>query len=486
MIRTDSRKVKPGDTFVAIDGISSNGSDYIYDAIDNGAKYIVCAPDRFEHYELARAGRLKNVINMGIPKYEDALKVENDDRVTVIYTYHPRQYMEKSLRNHYKNLIDDMTIIAVTGTNGKTTTCWLVDQALTALGEKCAYIGTIGFYIGKEKIKPLPNTSVDICSLYELLQYAYDRGVRYAAIEASSQGLDMGRLNTIRLDAAVFTNLTEDHLDWHGTMEKYAAAKKKLFKMLKEDGAALINTDDSAAAEFMLEGNKNYTYGTGDCDFKIAGMPGSDPENKESFAYMSEGKLCKTTTKLAGVYNMYNLTAAAGVLRILGFSDEKICGVIPELEAPEGRCEVIPSGTNRIIIDYAHTPDAMDKIISSAASMTDGNIYVVFGCTGDREREKRPVMTKTALSRCKYAILTQDDIHSETFEQIIADMLEGNELTNYEICEDRREAIKTGMALLEDNDILLILGKGHEQFMIAGNEKIPFNDKETVTELIRG
>ena len=448
MIRTDSRKVRKGDIFVALPGISSNGDQYIAKAIAAGAEKIICKSGQYE--------------------------------VETINTDDPRKYLEKLLAEEYGNIIDQMTLIALTGTNGKTTTCYLIAQALNALEQKCAYIGTIGFYLG-EKVRDLPNTSVDICDLYALLLEAYENGYYSVALEASSQGLDLGRLNTLSFDIAAFTNLTEDHLDYHKTMENYALAKQKLFRQIKPGGCALINADDEFKHYFLLEENKNITYGLTNGDYRALSYSFG---NGTELEFQHEDKTYRSHISLIGQYNIYNVMAVVSVLHILGYDLSKIEKVIECLNAPDGRCDVIRYKENNIVIDYAHTPDAVQKIMNTAKGFTTNKTYVVFGCTGDREREKRPVMTQLVLKNCDYAIITDDDVHTESEQQIVADMLEGNLQENYEICLDRKEAIRKGINLLHEGDTLLILGKGHENFIVMNGYNIPHNDRRAVLEYI--
>lgn len=457
MLRTDSRKVRPGDTFIALEGISSNGTDYIEDALANGASEIVCT---------------------------DASYAEKISKVHITVVPDARAYLEEELVRRYGDIISGMKLIGVTGTNGKTTTCFLIAQALNALDIRCAYIGTIGFYLS-EKVCDLPNTSIDICDLYELLLDAHESGFDTVVMEASSQGLDMGRLHTLTFDTAVFTNLTEDHLDYHKTMLRYAMAKKILFDSLKNGGMAVVNVDDSAKDIFLKDPAHTLTYGLADS--------GDDPDIAiQSFYFEGNNTTCRIVCKgneytfrthLTGEYNMYNLAAMIGVLLTFYVSADRIIGVIPELLPPEGRMDRIAYKGSDIIIDYAHTPDAFEKIFAAARSISNGNIYTVFGCTGDREREKRPVMTRLALEASRMCVITVDDIHGEDPEQIFADMLSGNEMDNYLICPDRREAIKKGMLMLETGDVLLILGKGHEQFIACDSGNIRHNDRQAVLEI---
>ncbi|MGI6071507.1 MAG: UDP-N-acetylmuramoyl-L-alanyl-D-glutamate--2,6-diaminopimelate ligase [Lachnospiraceae bacterium] len=466
MIRTDSRKVRPGDTFVALDGIKGNGADYIDSAVAKGAARIVC-----------KTGTCLN----------EAANAE------VIHVPDTRAYLEEILVKEYGDIVAGMTLIGVTGTNGKTTTCHLISRLLNDMGMKCACIGTIGFFMG-EKIRDLPNTSVDICDLYGLLIEAREAGFDYVVLEASSQGLDMGRLNTVKFDIAVFTNLTEDHLDYHMTMEDYARAKQRLFEKVREGGSLIINGDDPYTDYFLpremsargcrtAPGSKVITYGFGDFDYKIKDFGGTE---LTSLKYEYRGREHTLNVRLIGRHNMYNLIACIAAAKELGNADEDIAAAAKNLVPPDGRMErILHKGAN-IVIDYAHTSDAMEKIIETTRTFTEGNIYVVFGCTGDREREKRPIMTQIALQGSAFAIITVDDIHGEDPEQIFGDMLEGNTLNNYEVCPDRRKAIEKGMALLREGDTLLILGKGHEMFIAVDTGDIPHNDKQAVLEIIAG
>ena len=370
-----------------------------------------------------------------------------------------------------------MTIIGITGTNGKTTTAYLIYQALNKLGKKTAYIGTIGFYLDK-KISDLPNTSVDICDTYNLLIEAYDKGYKTVVLEVSSHALANNRLCTLKFDYGIFTNLTQDHLDFHKTMENYALAKQKLFKMLKKNGKAIINIDDSHHETFMLKENNNITYGkNGSYSFKNY----EDSIKGTTFDLIINDKNYNIKTKLIGKYNVYNLLATISVLNNMNIKIEEIVSLTQELNAPPGRMDTIDYKNNKIIIDYAHTPDAIYNILNAVES--GGKKYVVFGCTGERDRLKRPIMGRLVSEMSDYFIITNDDPHNEDEEEIVKDILEGNDFKNYEICLDRKEAIKKGINLLNENDILFILGKGHEEY-IVGKTKIRHNDKEEVLKIL--
>lgn len=446
-IKSDSRKVQKGDIFIALRGISSDGHDYIEKAISNGASKIIAEVGQYS---------------------VDTEIVPNT-----------RDYLNKYLIENYNKYLEEMTIIGITGTNGKTTSAYLIYDALNKLGKKCAYIGTVGFYLDK-KVSNLENTSPDVCDLYDLIIQAYDKDYRYIVLEASSQGLDGGRLNGIPFDYAVFTNLTQDHLDHHKTMENYAVAKQLLFKKLKPNGVSILNYDDSYKDYFVTD-NTVY-YGINGGDYKVIDYQMTNQLTK--FRYLYLDKEYEVLSPLLGSYNIYNMLVCIVILNEIGVLQEDIKKVLPKLNAPAGRMDTITYKNNSIIVDYAHTPDAIEKIISVVKKVTNGDVYAVFGCTGDRDRTKRPIMAKIVTDLCKWAIITNDDPHYEDTNQIVNDMVEGLNNVNYEICLDRKEAIIKGINMLKNEDILLILGKGHEEAMIIKNEKVPFNDKKVVVEYL--
>lgn len=447
-IKSDSRKVKANDIFVAVKCEVNDGHKYIDKAISNGATKIVA-----EHG------------NYGV----DTLIV-NDTRA----------YLNNYLQAHYNKYLEEMTIIGITGTNGKTTSAYLIYSALNRLGLKCAYIGTIGYYLDK-KVCDLPNTNPDICEMYDLIINAYDNGYRYVVLEASSHGLVNGRLEGISFDYAIFTNLTRDHLDFHKTMENYALAKQLLFKKLKPKGLGIVNVDDKYKDYFISD--KTVTYGMNESDYQIVNY--STTNQNTSIKLNIRGREVNVLSPLLGDYNVYNLVCALIVLDNLKIDLNKILEVVKSLSCPPGRMDTINWHTNSIIIDYAHTPDALEQIFKTVEKINKGHVYTVFGCTGNRDRQKRPMMMALATNHSKHVIVTIDDPHDEEPIQIVEDMLEGIDKNNYEICLDRGKAIEKGINLLSENDILLILGKGHEEVIIFKEQRIPFNDKKKVLEVLK-
>lgn len=450
-IKTDSRKVKPGDIFVALRGIVGDGHDFIPQAIKNGASKII-----------AEEGT-----------YDVPYEIVSDTR----------EYLNNYLKENYNKYLNEMHIIGITGTNGKTTTAYLIYDALNKLDKKCCYMGTVGYFRDK-KICDLPNTTPEVTEVYDMLIDAYDLGYKYAVIEASSEGLLHRRLENVPFEYAIFTNLTQDHLNIHGTMENYARCKQKLFNQIKPNGKAIINFDDPNKNLFLFDYNNNITYGFTGGNYHITDYQMSIMGS--NFTFISDGVKQNIKVPLIGKYNIYNVLVTIIVLNYLGITYYDIYDVLLNINMPSGRMDMVEYQNNRIIVDYAHTPDAVLNVISTVKEVCEGKIYTVFGCTGDRDRTKRPIMTKIVTDLCDKVIITSDDLHNEDPNQIVNDMISGLTNSNYIIQMDRRKAIIEGINLLKTNDVLLILGKGHEQAIIVkDNKRIPFNDKNEVLKYLQ-
>lgn len=445
-IKTDSRKIKKGDIFVALSSYH-DGHEYILDAINKGASKIIASKGNYD--------------------------------VETIMVPDTKEYLISHLKNNYYNQIKNLKLIGITGTNGKTTTCYLIWQALNKIGHKCAYIGTIGFFIDG-KIKDLPNTTPEIVDVYEMLIECQKQNCEYVVMEVSSHALDQKRVDGLMFDYAIFTNLTEDHLDYHKSMGNYALAKQKLFSMLKEKGKGIINVDDKYH-EYFLKDNF-LTYGFNDSDIKIIDYKF---DYKTEFELEIEAHKYTFEANLLGKYNVYNLTALIALLYDLKIDVDVIRYIVTKLTSPQGRMDIIPYGTNQIIIDYAHTPDALENIIKTVKEFVKGSIYTTFGCGGNRDKNKRPIMAQIATSLSDYVIFTSDNPRFEEPSAIIEDMISNLENNNYEIEINREKAIEKGIQKLKKNDILLLLGKGHETYQIIKDEKIFFDDKAKVIEIIR-
>lgn len=448
-IKIDSRRVRPGDTFLALRGVEQDGHQYIKKAIENGASKIICEEGNYS---------VETVV------VEDTLS-----------------YLIDHLKKKYHDVISSLKLIGITGTNGKTTSSFLLHKALNQVGKKAAYIGTVGFYMD-EKIKNLPNTTPNILELYEMFLSCVEAGCEYVVLEVSSHGLCRRRVEGLEFDYAIFTNLTQDHLDFHKTMENYSLAKQKLFHMLKPNGTAIVNYDDAYKDLYLFPQNHNITYGFQGGDYQVTQYHMNHIHT--TFTYRHDGKEYEMISPLLGSYNIDNLLITIIILTELGISFETLQPLVSKLNAPVGRMETVKYRTNNIIIDYAHTPDAIEKIISTVRPLTKGKIVVVFGCTGDRDRTKRPIMTKLVLDMADYTIITVDDPHYEDPNQIVDDMTSHLDKKNYEVILDRGKAIHKGIDVLKENDVLLILGKGHEEFIIYKDQKIPFNDKNEAISYI--
>lgn len=388
----------------------SLNNKYIDDAINNGFKKIIVSKSKFKAVKSTR------------------------------------KYLEKYLKKYYYKQIKDVILIGVTGTNGKTSTSYLIYQALNLAGIKCSYIGTIGFYLEND-IKKLNNTTPDICDLYEMIIESINCGCKAVVMEVSSHALKLGRVNTLKFDYAILTNITEDHLDFHKTYKDYYKTKMSIFKKLKKKGTKI--------SDIKIE---NYDI------------------NTDYFEYNNK----IYNTKIKGEYNIKNIIPSIIILDKMNIDSRKI---IPQLCLPPGRMQIIKFKNNNIIIDYAHTPDAMEKIISTVKIMDHNKIITIFGCGGNREKEKRPKMGEIASLLSDYVILTNDNPRDENPKEIIREIKQ-NMNNNYKIIYDRKKAIQEGIKMLKENDVLLILGKGHEEYQIIDNKKIFFSDLYTVYDII--
>ncbi len=446
-IKTNSRKVKPGDTFVAIKGFTVDGHDYIEDAIKAGATKIVC-----EHGSYS-------VETLVVPS--------------------TKEWVQKYIVDNYKDEVNKLRIIGVTGTNGKTTTCFLTYQALRKLGVNAAYMGTIGFYYGDTKYE-LNNTTPEILDLYSYFIEALEQGVTDVVMEVSSHSLCEKRVEGLEFSEVAFTNLTEDHLDYHKTMENYLNAKLLILKQIKKDGVVIVNNDDDYGKYFEVGNYKTLGY-SGD-NYKILDYSQTDKGTLISF--MVDGKKYEIETNLRSKFNVYNYLTCLALLNNLGFSIDEIAEVTKSIYPPKGRCEQIAVNGGEAVIDYAHTPDAVDKIISAFLENKKGKVITIVGCGGDRDPLKRPIMGNIASEKSDYVIFTSDNPRTEDPKAILDDIVKGVRKDNYEVEIDRPTAIRKGLDMIGKNDVLLILGKGHEDYQIIGHTKHHLDDAEEVKKYL--
>ena len=437
MLQNDSRKVKEGDTFIALKGINGDGHDYILDAINRGCSKVICEYGNYDY-----------------------------DNIEIVDS--TKEYLDSYIKNKYVDIVKNIKLIGITGTNGKTTTSFLIYQALNNIDIKCAYIGTIGFYMDGNKYDNI-NTTPDILSLYHMLIECVRNDIEYVVMEASSQGLYYNRVKYLEFDYAVFTNLTQDHLDFHKTMDEYLKCKMKLFSMLKDNGVGIINSDDKYYKYFITD--NTITYGISG-DYKISDI------NNNSFKVNN----IMYNTKLIGNYNIYNICVVIIILELLNIDSNTIKRVVSGINCAPGRMERINYKDSTIIIDYAHTPDAVEKVINAVKG--DNRVITIIGCGGNRDNSKRKYMGKIASDNSDYVIYTTDNPRYEDPYDIILDMIQLLDSFNYEILVNRKKAIIKGIQMLKKGDILLILGKGHEDYQEINGVKYHFSDSEAVLDYI--
>ncbi len=446
-IKTNSKEVNKGDTFIAIKGYNHDGHNYITDAIKRGASKVICEKGNYD--------------------------------IPTIIVPDTNLYLKEYLKKNYSDLFKDLKIIGVTGTNGKTTTTFLISQILTNLGINNAYIGTIGFYINSKLYKELDNTTPDTLTLYKLIKLSKEKNIKYIVMEISSHALELDRLHGIKLDCAIFTNLTEDHLDFHKTMNSYLNSKLKIIELLKDSGYLVINNDDKYAENFKFKNTIN--VGFNNYDFNIIKYEYVD--NKTKLLFKFKNKEYQITLNFKALYNIYNYIEAVAALYSLGIKLNDIIDVSYKLNTPTGRMETILYKNNYIIIDYAHTPDALEKIITETKKCYNKKTITIIGCGGNREKEKRSIMGSIASKYSDYVIFTSDNPRNESIKDILNDMTINLRKNNFEIIEDRKKAILKALDMM-DNNVILILGKGHENYQIINNKKYPFNDKQIVLDYI--
>ena len=448
-IKIDSRKIEKGDTFVAIKGNTVDGHDYIDKAIELGASKIVIEKD----------------VNVN----------SNVEKLLVSDT---NEWLTNYISDTYSKEINKMNIVGITGTNGKTTTAYLTYQMLNKLNSKTAYIGTIGFYMPDMDMIELPNTTPNILDLYELLLQAKENNCNNVVMEVSSHALDMKRVKGIEFKVSAFTNLTQDHLDYHETMEKYLDSKKLILNQTK--GVFIANDDDKYSKEFIFD-NK-LTLGLNAKDYKIISYV--DEGYKTLIKFLNNDKEYEVETNLKSNFNVYNYLTTLAIVNNLGYSIEEIIEVTKDVYPPKGRCEQIKVKNGIAVIDYAHTPDAVEKIVKAFNENKKGRVITIVGCGGDRDPKKRPIMGNIASLYSDYVIFTSDNPRTEDPKKIMEDILKGVDKDNFEVELDRRIAIKKALDLIEDNDVVLILGKGHEYYQIIGREKVHLDDSEEVRKYI--
>jgi UDP-N-acetylmuramoyl-L-alanyl-D-glutamate--2,6-diaminopimelate ligase len=451
-VSDDSRKVERGELFIAVRGWDSDGHDYLEAAAQRGAcAAIVEDPARTSLPTLVvREGRRAAAIAAAVA---------------------------------YRNPAEDLKLLGVTGTNGKTTTTSIMRHLFDDGDGSSASIGTLGVLVGSEgEVVPGGGglTTPGPVELQRILRDLVDRGVRTVAMEVSSHSLDQRRVDGLEFDAVVFTNLTRDHLDYHGTMDAYLKAKARLLDYLKRNGAAVINADAPEWAA-LAPSSRVVTFGARtDADIRARNVRFTS-EGSE-WTLVTPRSSADVTLPLIGEINVENALAAAASAFALGQAADAIAARLNSVPQVAGRLEVI-STRPTVVRDYAHTPDALERSLKTARGFTRGKLIVLFGCGGDRDRGKRPLMGEIAEKEADYAIVTSDNPRTEDPDAIIDDIVAGMRESNHERITDRHAAIQRAIDLAEDGDIVLLAGKGHETYQIRGTTSYPFDEKEIVREL---
>lgn len=458
-ISESSRSIKPGDTFVAIKGHSSDGHDFIKDAIKNGAATVIVDQRYYKNHS-------------DLPK-----------DVNVVISQDSKKELSDILKSIYK--IPE-NIVGITGTNGKTSTAYFYKQITELSGGKSASIGTLGVVSSENsdffsKMETL--TTPGVSQLYSLLGGLKKCGVENVSMEVSSHGLDQGRVSGLTFNAAAFTSFSQDHLDYHGTMDKYFDAKMKLFsEFLSPKAVAVINSDmditDKTIQICKALGHKVFTYGKkGEFVKMISSEFVGDKTNVE---FILDGEKVSKSLSIIGGFQVENILCALALSICTGFDKDRCLASLELISSVPGRMQI--AGKN-VIVDYAHTDDALRKAMGSMKEiMREGKLIVVFGCGGDRDRAKRRLMGEVVQELADIAIVTDDNPRTEDPSSIRAEIMKyckgGIEI------DGRREAIKKAIEIKGDKDFVLIAGKGHENYQILGTEKVHFDDVETVQEFL--
>jgi UDP-N-acetylmuramoyl-L-alanyl-D-glutamate--2,6-diaminopimelate ligase len=455
------KKVKYGDLFICIRGLDIDSHTLVKEAEEKGAVAIISE------------------------------KPLDDVKIPVVVVPDTKRAMAILADYFYEQPSHQLLLVGVTGTNGKTTTTHLIENIFSCYGKKTGSIGTLHIKMGDE-LEPSQNTTPDSLTLQQTFKRFIGKDINAAVMEVSSHALDQGRVNGCDYNIAVFTNLSQDHLDYHETMEEYRSAKSLLFAGLgniyskKSPKYAVINLDDSNAHYFIRSTAAHVlTYGlSSEAHFHAKDLVLTAGES--SFTLVTPFGEKSVSIKLAGKFNVYNALAAITTAYAAGIPLEKSIEYLQEIQGVRGRFETIGEGQNfSVIVDYAHTPDGLQNVLQTIRSISTGNIFVVVGCGGDRDKLKRPIMAKIACQYGDYAIFTSDNPRTENPSSILTDMEAGVVGEKYELIEDRKEAIHQALRKAGKGDVVLIAGKGHETYQIIGNNILEFDDSAVARQILK-
>ncbi len=443
-----TNKISEGCAFVCVVGARFDGHTFAEKALKSGAQAVIVSKD------------------LGL---KEQILVEN-----------PREAYAIMCRNLSGNAVEKLTVVGITGTNGKTTTAFVIKDILKAMGIESGLIGTVKNMVG-EKDFATELTTPDPYDMHNLFKMMVDDGIKYCVMETSSQAFHQMRLAGIHFHTGVFTNLTQDHLDYHGTIEEYKACKKVLFYNCDN---AVINADDEASA-YMVEGT--------DVDVKSFGIRCPADYKAENVALYSDrveydlnGE--RVAFGIPGDFSVYNSLSAIGAVCALGFSLSDVIEAIGKAQSVKGRLELLKTNTDYgVIIDYAHSPDGLEKAIKAVRGFTTGRVITLFGCGGDRDKTKRPKMGRMATDLSDIVVVTTDNPRTEDPDEIIKEILIGTVGSKAEVVTvtDRTEAIKYALSIAEAGDTVLLAGKGHETYQVIGTERIHYDEREVVAEALK-
>ena len=463
-VKTDSRQVRHGDVFVAVKGTTHDGHEYIREAFNRGASYVLCQ------------------------RRVDGLSGDEIERTLVV------QDTREALGGIAKKIFGDpsgsLAVYGVTGTNGKTTTVFLMDAILNNNGRPSGLVSTVFAKTSGEDLVRSSMTTPDAISLNRLLAEMVKSAKKAAVIEISSHALDQKRTWGIMLESAVFTNITPEHLDYHGDMETYLRDKSKIFNNLKPSGIAVLNVDDPMVMGLIetMKFSRVITFGIKgkDADVRAEGVKLSSEGTEFDLVVNGEGSI-HVRTVFIGEHNIYNMLAASAALLNDGIGLDGIKMGLEAARPVPGRLDAVRSSAPfRVFVDYAHTPNALENVLRCTRSLAKNRLICVFGCGGDRDRTKRPVMGKIAADICDKVILTSDNPRTEDPLDILRQIEKGVlNKSNYSIITQRREAIKEALKAAKDGDIVVVAGKGHEDYQIIGDKVLHFDDKEVAGEALR-
>ncbi|MEO0097091.1 MAG: UDP-N-acetylmuramoyl-L-alanyl-D-glutamate--2,6-diaminopimelate ligase [candidate division WOR-3 bacterium] len=460
-ITSFSKKVKKNYLFAAIPGFKTDGFLYLEEAMKRGA------------------------IAFLLPK-ERKKDLNKKNEFTYLYTNEIRKVYSLICKNFYCQADDNLVLIGITGTQGKTTTTYLTKHILNSFNISTGLIGTIAHFDGENWMKAL-NTTPESELIYSLLNKLYKKNIKYCLMEVSSHALALDRVYGLNFEIAGLTNLGHDHLDFHNNIEDYKKSKKKLFEYIRNNGWAIINIDDSFGKELIEDLNKKninvITYGINSFAFIKGEILKVDLNGMEFIIKINNEKEIKGKTKIFGKFNLYNILLSFGIAKILGLAEEDILKKIENFKGVPGRLEKIENdlGINAFV-DFAHTPESLREVLRTLRPFSK-KLILIFGCGGERDKEKRPAMGKIACEFADMIIITQDNSRTENFKSILRDILKG---INKEIFieEDRRKAIEKGVSLAKKGDTVLVAGKGHEDYQIIGDQIFHFSDQEELKKVL--